>query len=60
MTMNDESTGDEVHDGAGPTPPAPEEGAIDRLRDAPVGTNDPNIVGDPGPADVPPGKDPPA
>jgi hypothetical protein len=34
--------------------------ALDRLRDAPVGTNDPNIVGDVGPTDVPPGEDPPA
>jgi len=33
--------------------------ALDRLRDLPVGTNDPNIVGDVGPTDVPPGTDPP-
>jgi hypothetical protein len=31
---------------------------IDALRDMPVGTNDPNIVGDAGPLDVPPGSDP--
>ena len=43
-----EPEGDEVHDGP-----------IDRLRDAPTGTNDPNIVGDVGPVDVPPGADPP-
>lgn len=49
MTTNPEPQGDAVHDGP-----------IDRLRDAPVGTNDPNIVGDVGPADVPPGEDPPA
>ena len=49
VTINPEPQGDEVHDGP-----------IDRLRDAPVGTNDPNIVGDVGPTDVPPGTDPPA
>lgn len=38
---------------------AVEDSAVDRLRDAPVGTNDPNIVGDVGPTDVPPGIDPP-
>ena len=32
---------------------------IDELRDSPVGTNDPNIIGDAGPLDVPPGSDPP-
>lgn len=51
--------GDAVHGGADPSPALPPEGAIDRMRDAPVGTNDPNIVGDVGPADVPPGEDPP-
>lgn len=34
------------------------EGVLDRLRDSPVGVNDPNIVGDAGPFDVPPGRDP--
>lgn len=29
----------------------------ERLREMPVGTNDPNIVGDAGPLDVPPGTD---
>ena len=33
------------------------EGVLDRLRDSPVGFNDPNIVGDAGPFDVPPGRD---
>ncbi|HZI40009.1 MAG TPA: hypothetical protein VFF24_17060 [Acidimicrobiia bacterium] len=42
-----------------PDLPDDEESALDRMRDAPVGTNDPNIVGDVGPTDVPPGKDPP-
>jgi hypothetical protein len=32
---------------------------VDELRDMPVGTNDPNIIGDAGPLDVPPGSDPP-
>jgi hypothetical protein len=32
---------------------------LDRLRDTGVGTDDPNIVGDAGPVDVPPGADPP-
>lgn len=36
-----------------------EEGVLDRLREMPVGTNDPNIIGDAGPTDVPPGSDPP-
>lgn len=36
------------------------EGLLDRMRDMPVGTLDPNIVGDAGPTDVPPGTDPPA
>jgi hypothetical protein len=37
-----------------------EEDALDRLRDMPVGVNDPNIIGDAGPTDVPPGGDPPS
>lgn len=31
---------------------------LDDLRAMPVGTNDPNIVGNVGPTDVPPGTDP--
>lgn len=31
---------------------------LDDLRQMPVGTNDPNIVGEVGPTDVPPGTDP--
>jgi hypothetical protein len=38
---------------------AVDDSALDRMRDAPVGTNDPNIVGDVGPTDIPPGMDPP-
>lgn len=36
-----------------------DESVLDRLREMPVGTNDPNIIGDAGPTDVPPGSDPP-
>jgi hypothetical protein len=32
---------------------------LDELREMPVGMNDPNIIGDAGPTDVPPGSDPP-
>lgn len=32
---------------------------IDRMRDTGVGTEDPNIVGDAGPTDIPPGRDDP-
>ena len=35
------------------------EGLLDRMRDMGVGTEDPNIIGDAGPTDVPPGTDPP-
>jgi len=34
-----------------------DEGVIDRMRDTGVGTEDPNIVGDVGPVDIPPGSD---
>jgi hypothetical protein len=34
------------------------EGLLDRVRDTGVGVEDPNIVGDVGPTDVPPGADP--
>ena len=37
----------------------PLEETLDKLRDVPVGTQDPNIIGDAGPTDVPPGSDPP-
>lgn len=37
-----------------------DESLLDRMRDMGVGTEDPNIVGDAGPTDVPPGSDPPA
>jgi hypothetical protein len=33
------------------------EGFIDKLRHSGVGTEDPNIVGDAGPTDIPPGSD---
>lgn len=35
-----------------------EEGLVDRLRHTGVGVEDPNIVGDVGPSDIPPGADP--
>src|SRR4051812_28874874 len=41
-----------------PDETAGHDGVIDRLRKSAVGTNDPNIVGDAGPLDVPPGHDP--
>lgn len=34
-----------------------EESLIDRMRDSGLGTEDPNIVGDVGPVDIPPGSD---
>lgn len=48
---------------ADPTPDdddldADEPGLLDRLRGTGVGVEDPNIVGDVGPTDVPPGRDP--
>lgn len=33
-------------------------GIIERMRGSSVGVEDPNIVGDVGPTDIPPGKDP--
>lgn len=35
-----------------------DEAVLDDLREMPAGTNDPNIVGNVGPTDVPPGTDP--
>lgn len=35
-----------------------DETLLERMRDVPVGTLDPNIIGDAGPTDVPPGTDP--
>jgi hypothetical protein len=34
------------------------ESLLDELREMPVGVNDPNIIGDAGPLDIPPGSDP--
>lgn len=48
------TTGDEMTDDE----PSLLETIIDRARGTGVGTEDPNIVGDAGPTDVPPGKDP--
>jgi len=41
-----------------PLEPAGED-ILGQLRDMPVGVNDPNIIGDAGPTDIPPGTDPP-
>jgi hypothetical protein len=38
--------------------PSRTETAVERMRGTGVGTEDPNIVGDAGPTDVPPGRDP--
>ena len=40
-------------------PEGEDEDLLDQFREVPVGTNDPNIVGEVGPTDVPPGTDPP-
>ncbi len=40
-------------------PKGDDEDVLDQLRDMPVGLNDPNIIGDVGPTDIPPGTDPP-
>jgi hypothetical protein len=37
----------------------PLEDTLEKLRDVPAGTRDPNIIGDAGATDVPPGSDPP-
>ena len=39
-------------------PPHDHESIIEELREMPVGVNDPNIIGDAGPLDIPPGSDP--
>ena len=54
--MSDPPTPTDPPDDAGPT----REGMIDRLRESGMGVNDPNIVGDAGPFDIPPGHDPDA
>jgi hypothetical protein len=60
--MDDEAfrtTGDETGDDAtGDDDRSLLETVIERARGTGVGTEDPNIVGDVGPTDVPPGKDP--
>ncbi len=37
-----------------------DEDLLEQLREMPVGVTDPNIVGDAGPTDIPPGTDPPS
>ena len=49
---------DEIGATEEPSPESEErETLLDRLRGAGVGVEDPNIVGDVGPTDVPPGRD---
>jgi len=50
---------DEVDESETAESDADGEGLLDRLRGSGVGTEDPNIIGDAGPTDVPPGSDPP-
>jgi hypothetical protein len=38
--------------------PVEPDDVLDKMRDTGVGTEDPNIVGDAGPTDIPPGRDP--
>jgi hypothetical protein len=52
--MSDDSAPPDRPDDAEPV----EERLFDRLRGSGVGVNDPNIVGDAGPFDIPPGRDP--
>lgn len=40
------------------TPIEAGDGTLDRMRGTGVGTEDPNIVGEVGPTDIPPGRDP--
>jgi hypothetical protein len=47
VLADDEVEGDEPH----------EDGFLDRLRGGGIGTEDPMIVGDVGPTDIPPGSD---
>ncbi len=51
-----EEMGDEA--GTGQYGAGDDTSILDDLREMPVGTNDPNIVGNVGPTDVPPGTDP--
>lgn len=55
--MDDDDTGT-AGDFEHPGNATPLEHVLDGMRDMPVGTLDPNIVGDAGPTDIPPGSDP--
>lgn len=50
---------DDIVVGPEPGTETDEDSPVEALRGMPVGTNDPNIVGDAGPLDIPPGTDPP-
>jgi hypothetical protein len=49
---------EEPFDGEDDGADAGEHDVLDRMRGTGVGVEDPNIVGDVGPTDIPPGKDP--
>jgi hypothetical protein len=60
-TEPERTTADDA--GAEPADPGEEhhgliETMVERMRGTGVGTEDPNIIGDAGPTDVPPGRDP--
>ncbi|HEV7861326.1 MAG TPA: hypothetical protein VGR20_01460 [Acidimicrobiia bacterium] len=48
----------EPSEDAGEEPESLVEKIVERMRGTGVGTEDPNIIGDAGPTDVPPGRDP--
>jgi len=54
--VDDEPVDDELVDDA-EEPEARDESFLDKLRGGGVGTEDPTIVGDAGPTDIPPGTD---
>ena len=51
-------TGPVDEEGGGDYGAGDDDSVLHDLREMPVGTNDPNIVGNVGPTDVPPGTDP--
>ena len=55
--MDDDMATADEHDHPGEVYPL--EDALHGMQEMPVGALDPNIVGDAGPTDVPPGTDPP-
>jgi len=49
---------DDTEDLKSPEEEPEKKGLLDRMRGSGVGVEDPNIVGDVGPTDIPPGADP--